>query len=368
VASVNRVLEQRIWLDKIADLPTDAARRDFLRRRKSLRTVRAVEQLYDEVVRLARVELRRAAALARTAEWLAKLVDDQAAVALGMRARGHVLHLGGRQAEAIHRYEAAAAIYRRLRRDLEVARTFNGALQALSYLGRYSQAISWARQARTIFKKHRDHLRLSRLDLNLGNIYYRQDRFDEALRLYESAYTQFQRFGDPQDIAIALRNIAVCHISLNHFARALEVYLQARSHCERHNLQVLVAEADYNIAYLHYLRGEYTGAIQMYEAARQRAEEVGDAYHRALCDLDESELHLELNLNQDASRLAKRALASFETLRMRYEAGKALTFLAIAELRTGRGEAALQLLRKARTTFSREKNYVWSALLDCTRQ
>src|SRR5205823_10909170 len=150
-----------------------------------------------------------------------------------------------------------------------------------------------------------------------------------------------QPLGEPPDIAIALRNIAVCSISLNQFARAFNTYIQARSHCERHSMPLLVAEADYNIAYLHYLRGEYTVAIQMYEAARQRSEKVGDSYHRALCDLDESELYLELNLNEDAARLAERALRSFEALSMRYEAAKALTFLAIAQVHRGQTEEAL---------------------------
>jgi tetratricopeptide (TPR) repeat protein len=364
VAFAVRVPEQRTWLDKFSELPTDAARQDFLRRRTWLHKSAAVEQLYDEVVRLARVELRRAEGLARTTEWLAKQSGDEAARALAIRANGHVLHLSGRHAEAVQRYEAAISIYRRLHRDLDIGRTSSGALQALIYLGRYRQAISWATQARTIFRKHRDRLRLARLDLNLGNIYYRQDRFDKALQLYHTAYRQLQRWGEPQDIAIALRNIAVCHISLNQFSRALDAYVQARCYCERHNLRVLVAEADYNIAYLHYLRGEYTGAIQMYEAARQRSEQVGDVYHRALCDLDESELYLELNLNEDAACLAERARASFETLRMRYEGGKALTFLAIAEVRRGQSGKALTLLRRARRLFSHEKNYVWSALLD----
>ena len=359
-----RVPDQGTWLDRIAELPTDAARHDFVRRRRSLHNFAAVEQLYDEVVRLARIDLRRATGLASAAEWLAKQTDDAAARALGFRARGHVLHLSGRHAEAIQAYGKAISIYRRLGRDLDIGRTYSGALHTLIYLGRYSRAISWAKKARTIFKKHGDHVRLARLDMNLGNIYYRQDRFDKALRLYDRAYRQFQRSGEPQDIAITLRNIAVCYISLNQFTRALNTYVQARSHCERHDLRVLVAEADYNIAYLHYLRGEYTVAIQMYETARQRSEQVGDTYHRALCDLDESELYLELNLNEDAARLAERALASFESLRMRYEAAKALTFLAIAQVHRGQTEEALTVVRRARRLFTRENNRVWSALLD----
>ena len=77
----------------------------------------------------------------------------------------------------------------------------------------------------------------------------------------------------------------------------------------------LVVQADYNIAYLHYLRGEYTRALELYQATGAQAEPAGDAYHRALCDLDRSELYLELNLAEEAAELAagRAALARFET-------------------------------------------------------
>ena len=352
------------WLDEIAELASESARLGFLRRRRWLYSFSAVEQLYDEVVRLSRMDLDRAARLVKAAQRLALEINDEAARALALRAQGHILHLSGRHLEAVSAYNTAAGLYRRLGRDLDIARTYSGALHTLIYLGRYSRAVAWAQKARATFKNHGDRLRLARLDVNLGNIYYRQDQFEKALELYDRAYRQLQRLGEPQDVAIALRNIAVCHISLNQFARALKVYIQTRSHCERYGMRVLVAEADYNIAYLHYLRGEYTVAIEMYEAARQRSNEVGDRYHRALCDLDEAELYLELNLNEDAARLADAALASFESLHMRYEAAKALTLLAIAEVHRGRTKDALNVIARARQLFTQEKNRVWCALLD----
>jgi CHAT domain-containing protein/tetratricopeptide (TPR) repeat protein len=364
VAVMARAPEQGNWLDEIAELVTDYARKRFFRRRRWLNTFSAVEQLYDEVVRLSRIDLDRAAGLAKTAQLLASEIEDDAARALAIRARGHILHLSGRHVDAVSAYDSAITLYQRLGRDLDIARTYSGALHTLIYLGRYSRAISWAQKARATFKKHGDRLRLARLDVNLGNIYYRRDQFEKALQLYDRAYRQFQRSAEPQDVAITLRNIAVCHISLNQFARALKVYIQARAHCERYGLRVLVAEADYNIAYLYYLRGEYTMAIQMYEAARQRSQEVGDIYHRAMCDLDQAELYLELNLNQDAARLAEHALGIFESLRMRYEAAKALTFLAIAEVHRRQTKDALNLLQRARQLFTQEKNRVWCALLD----
>jgi len=245
-----------------------------------------------------------------------------------------------------------------------VGRTYSGGLHTLIYLGKYARATSWARKARTIFQRHHDRLRVARLDLNLGNILYRQDRAEKALLLYLRAYREFQRRGEPQDFAIALRNLTVCYITLGQFARALAVYRRARSYCERSKMPLLVAEADYNIAYLHYLRGHYTLAMQMYEVARQRCQETGDDYHKALCDLDESELYLEINLFEDGLRLAQRAFSAFEVLRMRYEAAKALTNVGLAHMYRGNSKTALGTLRRARILFAQEHNLVWSATVN----
>src|SRR5205085_403545 len=115
-----------------------------------------------------------------------------------------------------------------------------------------------------------------------------------------------------------------------------------------------VVESDYNIAYLHYLRGEYTRALELYQAARERARVLGDAYHSALCDLDQSELYLELNLLEEGIALAEQAFAGFDALHMRYEAALADLVLARVELAVGhlvsaraRCQAAIARLQEA---------------------
>ena len=74
----------------------------------------------------------------------------------------------------------------------------------------------------------------------------------------------------------------------------------------------LGAQADYNIAYLYYLRGEYSRAIDMLRSTRSECEKVDDRYHHALCNLDLSELYLELNLSSDAAELERAAHEEFD--------------------------------------------------------
>src|SRR5262249_8977601 len=145
--------------------------------------------------------------------------------------------------------------------------------------------------------------------------------------------------------AAVLSNMAVCCISLNEFEQALGYYREARAWCQQQGMPLLVAGADYNIAYLHYLRGEHMQAIHLYQATREHCAKLGDVYHEALCDLDQAEMYLELNLSEEGAELARKAFDRFETIGMAYEKAKALTNLAVARNHLGDAPAALRLLR-----------------------
>src|SRR6185437_3733282 len=258
----------------------------------------------------------------------------------------------------------ALEIFEKLGRDVDVGRTINGALQSLIYDGQYQRAFQLVDRARTIFLAHNDRLRLARLDSNMANIYYRQDRFHEAAALYEKAHREFLEIGEPLDVAAVLRNLGTCYISLNEFAKAQEAYQIGRQFCQEHGFSLFVAEADYNVAYLHYLRGEYLRAIELYDQTRLLCEELSDRYHRALCDLDESEIYLELNLTEGGEELARSAFTAFTQLNMKYEAAKAAAFSAIAISQQGHHHDALLIFDEARELFVRERNQLWPALID----
>jgi tetratricopeptide (TPR) repeat protein len=251
-------------VERLVLQPESRRRRQLLQAGREWWKPETVRRLYDEVVRLARVDLRQAERLARAAAWIAAQIGDEGSRATSLRAVGHVLYLKRQYEPARERYQAALAIYERLGMELDVGRTISGSLQTLIYLGRYDEAFAGAQRARDIFLKHGDHLRLARLDTNMGNVLHRQDRFEEALERYQRAYTTFARIGDkPQNVAITLQNMATCQISLNQFREALETYHKVRAYSESHHMPLLVAHADYNIAYLYYLRGEYARAIAL---------------------------------------------------------------------------------------------------------
>ena len=351
-------------LGELAREPNPRRRRQIIQGRRDAWCPETVSRLYDEVVRLLHVDVQQAERVARAASMIAESIGDEASQAASLRALAHIYYRKRQYKESVDLYERALEIYERAGDEREAARTLNSSLQSLIYLGRYPEAEQYARRARDIFERLGDKLRLARLDANMGNILYRQDCFEDALSLYDRAYQAFLEIGEPQDVAISLKNTATCQISLNNFNEALATYEKARAYCVEHEMPLLVAVADYNIAYLYYLRGEYTRAIELYRAAREDCGTFGDDYRQALCDLDTSEMYLELNLIEEGAHLAERAQKMFRDLGMGYEAAKAQTNLAISLSHHGQVQVAMELFEQARQLFEQEHNRAWIATID----
>jgi CHAT domain-containing protein len=353
-----RLLQQATRLESREELRT------FARENDGLRDPALVTALSGEATKLVRVDIHQARRIADLANHLADELGQPFLQGRSRRARANVLHVRGENDKALSSYEAALALFESLGEDLEAGITRSSALQTLAYVGQHDRSFEWAAAARQIFEAADDTLRLGRLDLNLGTIVYRQERFEEALELMERAYDRLLAVGGPADVAHCLRNLATVHIGLKNFREAEEVYTRAKAYCEKGDLPLLLGEVEYNIAYLYYLRGEFTTAIELYRATRRRCEAAGEVYHQALCDLDEAEIYLELNLIDETLSSTDAAFRRFEQLGMRYEAGKALTYLAIARIRQGKTILGLDIFDQAREIFVGERNQVWPAVID----
>jgi CHAT domain-containing protein len=357
-------VELEPWIHELSLIQQDAERRACLETISAPMSVAVVESLYKAVMTLLRVDLLRAERLALACAVVAAEIHDPYALAQSERALGHVHHFSGRHTEAIRHYEQAIDAYRNLGRELDVAATSSALTQSLSYTGQYERAFALGESARAVLTRHNDVIRLGRLDANIANILYRQDRFQEAVELYERSARQLEEQGADLDITLLMRNVAVCYISLNDFTRAENSYQLSRTKSVEQGLPLLVVEADYNIAYLYYLRGEYLRAIELYDKTRESCRKFGDKYHQALCDLDQSEIYLELNLTESGEQMAHAAFEGFKELGLRYEAAKAATFSAIALSQQGHTERALGLFDEARGMFIEEKNQLWPALIN----
>jgi tetratricopeptide (TPR) repeat protein len=362
----NKANRQQL-LRELAGLTSDARRQKFLQQHRSLLQPEVVSELAEKVREQVRVDVPRALHLADAAIAISRKLKNKESKATALRAKANVLYVKGEHAAAADHHQQAAVLFEAAGETNQVGRTLSSSMQPLLLMGEYNRAFAAAERARRIFTAEGDSWRLARLDINLGNVYYRQDRFEEALASYERAYQGLPPEKDPEGIAAVLSNMATCYISLNMFPNALRSYARARQFCEEHGMPLLVTQADYNIAYLHYLRGEYSRAIEMLRATRVNANKIGDAYHQALCNLDLSELYLELNLSAEAAELSQQGYEGFRKLGMGYEAAKSLAFSAMAAAQQGHAFEGLKLYSESREIFVKEKNRAWPSLIDLYR-
>lgn len=351
-------------IDRLSSHPGELRSTRLIEENPELREVEVVLGITDHVNRIAREDLTRAEQLAELAVWLAELIGDDFCRGRAARSAGNIKVLRGSHQAALEDFDFALSMFEKLGVQSERAATLASTLQPLMYLGKYTEAFERAARARQIAIDSGDRLLLARISINFANILHRQDRFSEAANYYEAALQILTNLGQSRDCAVASLNLAVCYISLNDFARAERAYEQTRVISEREKMPRVAAQADYNIAYLHYYRGEYAGAIELYRKTRLYCDEVQDEYHRALCDLDQAEMYLELHLHEETSELAERAKSAFEQMNMRYETAKATVWLGLAAYQSRRTVRAFELFAAAREQMKREGNLTWVAVLN----
>jgi CHAT domain-containing protein len=351
-------------IERLLALEDAPSRRGLVAQHPQCNWDAVVQTLTDRVWQDVRVDTHRAERSADIAIEVAEIVGDRASLGKSLRAKANALYALDHHAAAIRLHEQAVALFEQAGDQAELARTLSGSIQPLLLLGHYDQALAAGERARKIFQEQGNTRRLARLEINIGNIYHRQDRFTEAVAFYQRAYRELLQHDDPEGLAAVLSNLSLCYISLNDFPKALDLHRIARQHCDRKGMPILVAYADYNIAYLYFLRGEFGRAIQMLRDASVSANRVEDTYQLALCNLDLSEIYLELNLSSEAGELGRAAHQAFQDLGCGYEGAKALAFAAIAASRTGQAFEAIKLFAEAKEMFVRDQNQVWPSLID----
>jgi CHAT domain-containing protein len=359
-----RQTESEALIRRLLALEDAKGRRGFVAENPAIAWDEMVTMLTERVWEEVRIDTHHADRIADAAIDVAESTGSQISLARSFRAKANALYALDRHAQSIEYHERAAACFEQAGDETELARSLSGSIQPLLLLGRYDQAAATGERAAEIFRKQGNARRLARLEINLGNIYHRQDRFAEALAFYERAYHELLNHDDGEALAAVLSNLSLCYISLNDFPKALEFHRIARRHCEQRGMPILVAYADYNIAYLYFLRGEYGRAIQMLRDASNSAGKASDAYQLALCNLDLSEIYLELNLSIEAGELGRAANEGFRQLGFGYEGAKALAFAAIAASRMGQAFESVKLFAQAKQMFVQDKNLVWPSLID----
>jgi tetratricopeptide (TPR) repeat protein len=283
-------------------------------------------------------------------------------------------HMMGRSLGANEEFEKAIPFYRQVISTLDTIGDVKQASRLrLALIGvllnadRYSEAFEVADIAEALFKENADETGLARLYHNIANIYHRTDDHTRAYEYYFKAYNMFQMLGDERDIAYSCFNLGNVLGNIDQFERSGEMYERSIKLSEGLGMTDVWTQANYNRTYLDYLRGRYSDALEGFARLRQKFEAAESRRHYALCDLDESEIYLQLNLSKDAAALAIRAAAQFEKLGLRYEQAKATAFYGVALIQLRRFSEALEVFGSSQRIFEQEKNKYWIGLLDLYR-
>lgn len=294
-------------------------------------------------------------------------LDDPAVNAEANRITAHVMNAAERYTDATHFYRLAIADLEAIGLMNDAARTRLGFSAALMHSGAYDEALAVCQTADQWFVEQGDDHAHARVMVNTGNIYHRLDAHLKALECQLEAAKVFEASGSHNDWAANALNLANSYCILDRFEESEAMYLRAEQLATEQGLTPLSEQARYNYAYLHFLRGRYSDAITAFNESRRRFESTSSVRHAALCDLDQSEVYLQLNLSRDASELAGRAQAAFLELGSTYEEAKATVFMGVAETQQHRYQEALDLFQYAAPRFQAEDNIFWIGMIELYR-
>ena len=283
------------------------------------------------------------------------------------RMMAYVLTANEQYEDSLSHYGEAIALWKKEGSFPKVARAQLGSISALFMTGRYEQAVEEAQRADEWFLKNNDEDGHARLSVNLGNLYHRLDQHSRAVQHHNTAIKAFRRLKNTAALAPCFLNLGDSLSMLDRFDEADRNFEK----CQKLSLQLgqtsLFTQAKYNRAYLSFLRGRYSNAIQGFSELRAHYTENGSLRHAALCDLDESEIYLQLNLTGDALKLAERAAESFKQLGMKYEEAKARAFVGIGLMHRQQAADALQIFHESQLIFEEQNNLYWGSSLELYR-
>ena len=299
--------------------------------------------------------------LEAASEWLARERAGGSAegIARALRAHAHALRFLRQYDEAIEEYEDAEARFYALGLPAEAARTQIGHVSALRFKGRYQEAVDLGVRSHRYFVEIGDDLQAAKQAQNLGTVYRPMGRLRDAVRSYNTALAALRRLNEKTVTADVEQNLGNVLVDLGEYDEALR-HLRAAERIRRQlGLQTEVALTLLNIGILCFRRGDYGRALHALTEARQVYESLGVDRGTCMVDLEMLPTYIALNLREESSAAAERAIEALRRLAMPYELGQALLSAGRLAEADGDAELARQRTAEARAIFGQTGNQVW---------
>jgi len=305
--------------------------------------------------------------LANHALRLATDVQEPSLQLEAWRMMAYSLTANEQYADAIPHYESSLRALEDAGNLALASRSRIGYVYALTHVGRYDDALAAAAVAEKWFSENHDDAGYARLCNNVASLHQRLDQYEQSFDYFSAAARVFEAAGDRQAVAQVYLNMGYTLARIDRFDETEALYERAEAMASELGMEELWAQASYNHAYFYFLVGRYSEALRSFGNLRSRFKEGGSLRHFALCDLDEAEIYLQLNLSSDASALAHNAIQQFHNIGMRYEEAKARAFYGVSLMQMRRLTEAVDTFRISQEGFAGEKNHYWVAVLDLYR-
>jgi tetratricopeptide (TPR) repeat protein len=304
----------------------------------------------------------------RLADWCLLLAAEKKDTLTEARAavtKGITLARVSDDVQALAYFDEAIRLYDEAGDEVSSAKVRVNRIKCYCDLSRYDDALRDAEISNAVFTRRGEKQLLARNLNNLGRVFFRMDRFQEWLSTLDQAGTILQEIGDDKSLALVYKNRAVALTSLNQKQEAIRYYRLSIRLAEESGQTWLAAGSKYDLGYLHYMQGEYTRALEILKETRVSL--ACDEWYRALCDLTQSEIYLEINMYRDAIQYAEAAHKGFESIEKPFEMAKAIGVMAIAHGQLREYKDAGRLFQKAKRMFKEQGNEVRAAGMDLHR-
>lgn len=297
----------------------------------------------------------------------ARLTRDDALIARANFAVGMCGTMQGQDTIAEQAYAAAARHYSLCDDQSAVAVSNLGRAQALFRIGQPLEALKLAKQvgAQLVSPSQRQHAS----DALMIEAIAHHETGDSAtaLTLLRRVRRSHERLGAPHSVVMLVDvSIANALAILGRGAEAHEYFQRVLRWSRGNSSRILVeAAAQYNLGCLLAMEGNWQSAFDCFREARVAAAATGNPRMSAAIDLDDADLHLQLNLLDETLALTEDCFRQLSPLAAPTHEARAFLIRATARHRQGDWESALADYRTAQERYAKIGNHAAACLCSC---
>ncbi len=200
---------------------------------------------------------------------------DVANIGRATAARANIHWRTGNYDDAIHGFETALAIARRLDDQGAIETNLGNLSIVYREVSRYDEAIACIKQALAIVEALGLQEGIARHNNNLGLVYWQLERREEALACYQKAAQIAESLDIQRGVAICVSNMGVIYHELGRWQESAECYQRAIKISRRLGVQQVVVNGLGNLGNVYIDSGQFAEAHRYIKEALHIADEHG---------------------------------------------------------------------------------------------